>query len=45
MEQPEFKYCNPKEFTGFVPHFKNMYKCTKQSDWDYAECEYDYAVG
>ncbi len=45
MEQQEFKYCSPKEIKGFVPHFKNMYKCTEQSDWDYAECEYTYAIG
>lgn len=45
MEQQEFKYDNPKKIDGFVSHFKNMYKCTKQSDWDYAECEYTYAVG
>lgn len=45
MEQQEFKYCSPKEIKDFVPHFKNMYKCTEQSNWDYAECEYAYAVG
>lgn len=45
MEQQEFKYDNPKEIEGFLPHFKNMYKCTRQSDWDYAECEYTYALG
>ena len=45
MEQQEFEYCNPKEIDGFVPHFKNMYKCTEHSDWDYAECGYTYAVG
>lgn len=45
MEQQEFEYENPKEIEGFVPNFKNMYKCTSQSDWDYAECEYTYAVG
>lgn len=45
MEQQEFKYDNPKEIDGFVPHFKNMYKCTEQSNWDYAECEYAYSVG
>ncbi len=45
MEQQEFEYDNPKKIDGFVPHFKNMYKCTEQSDWDYAECEYTYAVG
>lgn len=45
MEQQEFEYENPKEIKGFVPIFKNMYKCTSQSDWDYAECEYVYAVG
>lgn len=45
VEQQEFKYDNPREIDGFVPRFKNMYKCTEQSDWDYAECEYTYAVG
>lgn len=45
MEQQEFQYDSPKEIDGFVPNFKNMYKCTEQSDWDYAECEYTYAVG
>lgn len=45
MEQQEFQYDNPKKIDGFVPHFKNMYKCTERSDWDYAECEYTYAVG
>lgn len=45
MEQQEFKYDNPKEIDGFVPHFKNMYKCTEHSDWDYAEFGYTYAVG
>lgn len=45
MEQQEFKYDNPKQIDDFLPHFKNMYRCTKQSDWDYAECEYTYAVG
>lgn len=45
MEQQEFKYDKPKEIDGFVPNFKNMYKCTEQSDWDYAECGYTYAVG
>lgn len=45
MEQQEFKYCSPKEIKGFVPHFKNMYKCAEQSNWDYAECEYTYAIG
>lgn len=45
MEQQEFQYDKPKEIDGFVPRFKNMYKCTEQSDWDYAECTYTYAVG
>lgn len=45
MEQQEFEHDNPKKIDGFVPNFKNMYKCTEQSDWDYAECEYCYAVG
>ena len=45
MEQQEFKYDKPKENEGFVPCLKNMYKCTEQSNWDYAECEYAYAVG
>lgn len=45
MKQQEFKYDSPKEIDGFVPHFKNMYKCTEHSDWDYAECGYTYAVG
>lgn len=45
MEQQEFKYCSPKEIKDFVPSFKNMYKCAEQSNWDYAECEYTYAVG
>lgn len=45
MEQQEFKYDNPKQIDDFVPHFKSMYRCTEQSDWDYAECEYAYAVG
>ena len=45
MEQQEFKYDKPKEIEDFAPHFKNMYKCAEQSDWDYAECEYAYAVG
>lgn len=45
MEQQEFQYDKPKEIDGFVPRFKNMYKCTEQSDWDYAECTYAYAVG
>lgn len=45
MEQQEFKYDNPKKIDGFVPHFKNMYKCTEHSDWDYAECGYTYVVG
>ncbi len=45
MEQQEFKEDNPKQIYGFLPSLKNMYKCTEQSDWDYAECEYVYAVG
>lgn len=45
MEQQEFKRDNTKEIDGFVPNFKNMYKCTEQSNWDYAECGYAYAVG
>lgn len=45
MEQQAFEHCNPKEIDGFLPHFKNMYKCTEQSDWEYAECDYCYAVG
>lgn len=45
MEQQEFKYENPQEIQGYVPHFKNMYKCAKPSDWLYAECGYAYAVG
>lgn len=45
MEQQEFQYDNPKKIDGFVPYFKNMYKCTEHSDWDYAECGYTYAVG
>lgn len=45
MEQQEFKYDNTKEIEDFVPYFRNMYKCTGQSDWNYAECEYAYAVG
>lgn len=45
MEQQEFKYDNPKKIDGFVPHFKNMYKCAEHSDWDYAECGYTYSVG
>lgn len=45
MEQQEFKYENPQEIQGYVPHFKNMYKCVKPSDWLYAECGYTYAVG
>jgi len=45
MEQQEFKYENPKEIRGYVPQFKNMYKCVKLSDWLYAECGYTYAVG
>ena len=45
MEQQEFKYDKPKEIQGYVPHFKNMYKCVKPSDWLYAECEYTYSVG
>lgn len=45
MEQQEFEHCSTKEIDGFLPHFKNMYKCTEQSDWEYAECDYCYAVG
>lgn len=45
MEQQEFKYDNPRKIDNFIPHFKNMYKCTEQSDWLYAECEYTYAIG
>lgn len=45
MEQKEFKYENPWEIQGYVPHFKNMYKCVKSSDWLYADCRYAYAVG
>lgn len=45
MEQQEFEHDNPKEIDGFVPNFKNMYKCTEQSNWDYTECGYTYAVG
>lgn len=45
MEQQEFEHCSTKEIDGFLPHFKNMYKCTEQSDWEYAECDYYYAVG
>lgn len=45
MEQQEFKYENPQEIQGCVPHFKNMYKCVKPSDWLYAEHRYVYAVG
>lgn len=45
MEQQEFEYCNSKKIDGFLPHFKNMYKCMEQSDWEYAEYEYCYAVG
>lgn len=45
MEQQEFKQEKVEQIEDFVPHFKNMYKCTKHSNWDYAECEYTYAVG
>lgn len=45
MEQQEFECDKPKEIQGYVPHFKNMYKCVKPSDWFYAECGYTYAVG
>lgn len=45
MEQHEFKYDNLKQIDGFTPEFRNMYRCTEQSDWDYAECGYTYAVG
>ena len=45
MEQQEFKYENPQEIQGYVPHFKNMYKCVKPSDWLYADHRYVYAVG
>lgn len=45
MEQQEFKYENPQEIQGYVPHFNNMYKCVKPFDWLYAECGYAYAVG
>lgn len=43
--QQEVNNNNSKQIDDFVPNFKNMYKCTVQSDWDYAECEYTYAVG
>lgn len=45
MEQQEFKYNKLKQIDDFIPHFKNMYKCIKPSNWDYAECEYTYAIG
>ena len=45
MEQQEFKHENLQEIQGYVPHFKNMYKCVKPSDWLYAECGYVYAAG
>lgn len=45
MGQQEFKYDSPKEIENFVPHFKNMYKCAGQSNWDYAECGYAYSMG
>lgn len=45
VQQQEFKHNKPKEVVGYVPSLKNMYKCTRQSDWDYAECGYSYATG
>lgn len=45
MEQQAFTFNEPKKIEGFVPTFKNMYRCTAESDWDYAECGYICAVG
>lgn len=45
MKQQEFRYCNPKKIQGYIPHFKNMYKCVEPSDWLYAEFGYTYAIG
>lgn len=45
MQQQEFKNNKYKDIAGYVPSFKNMYKCTKQSDWDYAECGYSHVTG
>lgn len=44
MEQQEFKYENPKEIM-YLPCYKNMYKTSELSDWDYAEAAYTYAIG
>lgn len=43
-EQQEFKYCNVEQIE-YKPEFKNMYRCTKQSDWIYAEAGYTCAIG
>lgn len=44
MEQQEFKYCQPEK-VEHTPNLKNMYRCTEQSDWLYAESGYSYAIG
>lgn len=33
------------EYSDFEPEFKNMYKCTDLSNWDYGESKYNYAIG
>ena len=45
MEQQTIKHGKSRQIEDYTPHFKNMYKCMKQSDWDYAECEYTYTIG
>ena len=39
LDQQEFRYCNPKSFV-FLPQFKNMYRCSQDCDWMYADAEY-----
>ncbi|MCM1183565.1 MAG: hypothetical protein NC337_09340 [Roseburia sp.] len=45
MRQQEFRREDVKRIEGYVPVLKNMYRCSKQSDWEYAESSYKYAVG
>lgn len=45
MEQQELKHASLKQIAGYVPRFKNMYRCSEHTEWVYAESEYQYATG
>ena len=43
--QQELKHDSLKRIAGYVPRFKNMYRCAEHTEWVYAESEYQYATG